>query len=285
MVDPVSGGIALASAWIAKEGVGKILGPTFDYMGDGLKDLVQQRHEKTEEIFENAQRKLGDKINKPGKVPPKVFKTLINDASFSTDPLAVEYFGGVLASSRTELGRDDRGDRYAKIVDGLSAYQLRAHYLIYATLSKTFSNQGKSLSLSKDRRQLQLFIPYEDFVRAMDLIQEEINNPQLLHHIFSGLSSDGLIEGTWQFGDQDNLKALFRGAPSDGIICQPSTQGAELYLWAHGVGDKFIDHIVSGELSGGFAGLPEGVQNALSTNLKNTSQPEVSNAAVKMESS
>lgn len=280
MIDPVSGGIALAGAWMAKEGVGKLLGPTFDYMGGGLKDLVQQRHEKTEEIFENAQNKLGEKIDKPGTVPPKVLKTLINDASFSTDPLAVEYFGGVLASSRTELGRDDRGDRHAKTVDGLSTYQLRAHYLIYATISKIFANQAKSFAHSSDRRQLQIFIPFEDFVRAMELTEEEVSNPQIINHIFTGLSSDDLIEGTWQAGGQEDFKNLFKDAPSAGIVCQPSSQGAELYLWAHGVGDKEIDHALSGELTGGFSGLPDQVPNALSTAVKNTPKPETSDAAV-----
>ena len=123
-------------------------------------------------------------------------------------------------------------------------------------------------------------MPEGDFFRAMDLTQEEKNNPQLLNHIFSGLSSDNLIEGTWRYSGQEDLKTLFKDAPSAGIICQPSSQGAELYLWAHGVGDKVIDYVVSGELTGGFAGLPDSVPNALSTAQIYTSRSKTSDAAV-----
>jgi hypothetical protein len=59
---------------------------------------------------------------------------VLDEGSFSSDTLAVDYFGGILASSRTEDGRDDRGARIAKIVDGLSTYQLRSHYLLFTTI-------------------------------------------------------------------------------------------------------------------------------------------------------
>ena len=71
-----------------------------------------------------------------GQVPPKVLKTIINEGAYSNDDVAVEYLGGVLASSTTEVDRDDRGDRLAKLIGNMSAYQLRSHYLIYSTISE-----------------------------------------------------------------------------------------------------------------------------------------------------
>ena len=108
----------------------KILGPTADYLGDELLTLAKKRIGNTDKIFSSAAKKLGDKLDRPGQVPPKVLKTIINEGSYFDDAVAVEYFGGVLASSRTEVGRDDRGDRLAKMIDNLSAYQIRSHYIM-----------------------------------------------------------------------------------------------------------------------------------------------------------
>jgi hypothetical protein len=40
---------------------------------------------------------------------PKVIKAILDDGSFCDDELTASYFGGVLASSKTEVGCDDRG--------------------------------------------------------------------------------------------------------------------------------------------------------------------------------
>jgi len=47
-----------------------------------------------------------------------------------------------LASSRTELGRDDRGARIGEILDGMSIYQIRSHYIVYSLIRKTFKDSG-----------------------------------------------------------------------------------------------------------------------------------------------
>lgn len=129
MPDPITNaGIGVIAAYVGKDAIVRILGPTADYLGGELKEFTQIRMENIGRIFSNAEKKLGDKLNSQGQVPPKVFKTIINEGSYSDDAVAVEYFGGVLASSRTEVGRDDRGARIARVIDSLSAYQIRSHY-------------------------------------------------------------------------------------------------------------------------------------------------------------
>ena len=150
MPDPISLAIA---AYLTKGGLSKILGPTADYLGGQLKEFTQKRIENVGKIFSNAEKKLGNKIDSPGQVPPKVLKTIINEGSYSDDVIAVEYFGGVLASSRTEVGRDDRGSRLSKIIDNLSVYQIRSHYLIYSTISDLFSNSENSFDIQPNRRE------------------------------------------------------------------------------------------------------------------------------------
>ena len=103
-----------AAAYVSKDVVSRILGPTADYLGDEFREFTRKRMDNVGKIFSNAERKLGNKLHNPGQVPPKVLKTIINEGSYSDDDIAVEYFGGVLASSRTDVSRDDRGARLAK---------------------------------------------------------------------------------------------------------------------------------------------------------------------------
>ena len=103
----VSAIAAGAGAYVTRDVVSRILGPTADYLGGELKEFTQRRMENVGRIFSNAEDKLGDRLNSPGRVPPKVLKTIINEGSYSDDQIAVDYFGGVLASSRTEVSRDD----------------------------------------------------------------------------------------------------------------------------------------------------------------------------------
>lgn len=242
----------------------KLLGPTAEYLGDELKTFTQKRIENRDKIFSNAVEKAGDKLDRPGQVPPKVLKTIVNEGSYADDAVAVEYFGGVLASSRTEVGRDDRGARMAKIIDNLSAYQIRSHYLIYSTISELFSNSGYSFSLPEDRKKIALFISFENYVKAMDFTQQELGNLQMLDHILSGLYSDGLIEDA-QWGNQERLKKIVNGIPSGGIMCRPSALGAELLLWAFGHGDKRLDFLLTGDFSPEIEGIPKSVPNAVAT--------------------
>jgi hypothetical protein len=121
--------------------------------------FAQRRMENIGKIFQNATRKLGDKIEKPGMVPPKVLKAVLDEGSFCDDVIAIEYFGGVLASSRTEKGRDDRGARIAKTIEELSSYQIRTHHLIYATIRSKFSSSGLPFNM-EGRPKMQLFLPF-----------------------------------------------------------------------------------------------------------------------------
>ena len=103
-----------AGVYVTQDLLLRLLGPTFHYLGDELQQFVEKRKEKVGKIFLNAEKKLGSKLDNPGQVSPKVLRTILNEGSFSDYEIAVEYFGGVLASSRSEIGRDDRGARNSK---------------------------------------------------------------------------------------------------------------------------------------------------------------------------
>ena len=264
-MDPVTvlgGGIA---AYLTKDAMSKLLGPTADYLGEGLRDFTQHRINTMGEIFGNASKKLGDQLEAPGNVPPKILKTIINDASFSNDPLALEYFGGILASARTEDGRDDRGARLMKIVDNLSTYQMRTHYLLYSTVASLFSNSDRNFATEEDRSNLQIFLPIEGYTNSMAFSQKEWDNPQTLNHIFHGLSSDGLIQNEWGFGPRSLVKKLYTNAPTDGIVCQPTAMGAELFLWAFGYRDLPLESMFLEKINTSVSNMPSVVPGAIAT--------------------
>ena len=257
--------LGVATAYLAKDGVAKLLGPTADYLGEGLRDLTQRRVESIGKMFTIASKKLGSQIEAPGQIPPRILKTVMHDASYCEDPLVLEYFGGVLASSRTEDGRDDRGVRLMKIVENLSTYQIRTHYLLYSTISNLFSNSGKQIGTTEHRSELRVFLPASSYATSMKFSKEEWDNPQIMHHIWHGLYSDGLIEGDWLFGSREIIKRRFTSAPEDGIICQPASMGAELFLWAFGYGDSPLEHMFSGQIDTAVNDFPRVVLGAVAT--------------------
>jgi len=258
-------GLGAVAAYLGKDGIQKLLGPTADYLGQGLLDFTQKRAQTIGQIFQKAESKLGPRLDTPGEVPPKVLKAVLDEGSFCSDSLAVEYLGGILASSRTEHGRDDRGARIAKVMDALSTYQLRTHYLIYATVRTLFSGGGLSLNM-EGRPKMQIFIPFPSFFEAMDFSDAELGQlSSLLGHIFFGLHGDNLLEGDWQYGHKDSMVKLFPGATDGGIVCQPSALGGELFLWAFGHADKPLDYLFSPEFLPIVDGLPITIQGACAT--------------------
>lgn len=258
-------GLGAVAAYLGKDGIQKLLGPTADYLGQGLRDFTQKRAQTIGEIFANASSKLGEKINAPGEVPPKVLKAVLDEGSFSNDTLAVEYLGGILASSRSEDGRDDRGARMARVADSLSTYQLRTHYLIYGTIRTLFANSGIPFNM-EGRPKMQIFIPYSGYFSAMDFSSaEQLQLGSLFSHIFFGLHGDNLLEGHWQYGEKEHTVNIYPAATEGGIICQPSALGVELFLWAFGCADKPLDYVFDPSFSPAINGLPTFIEGACAT--------------------
>lgn len=245
MVEPITTvGLGAVAAYLSKDGLAKLLGPTAEYLGNGLLEFTKKRSENIGRIFQKAGEKLGDRIETPGEVPPRVLKAVINEGSFCDDELAAEYFGGVLASSRTEHGRDDRGARIAKVLDGLSTYQIRTHYLIYATIKQIFANATLPFNM-EGRPKMQIFLPFNGFIASMEFDEGELQQfTQLLNHIFFGLAAENLIDPSlWQYGPKESMIVFCKAAQDGGIVCQPSAIGAELFLWAFGRAEKPLEYI------------------------------------------
>lgn len=222
-----------------------MLGPTADYVGDELQQWTEQRVENLRRIFEAAEHKLGDEgLEQPGQVPPRVLKEILAEGSYCDDHLGAEYFGGVLASSRTEMPRDDRSAALAALIGRLSAYQLRTHYVLYEHARRLLSASSVNIGLDAIRReQARIFMPYYvwEAGMALDAI-EQGQAGQILQHALFGLMREDLLEEQYTSAKQETLEGTYgRIFPSGGLVYTISMHGVELFTKAHGVSGKFIE--------------------------------------------
>jgi hypothetical protein len=241
MIDPGTGLTILGGAIGGSKVVEKILGPTSEYIGDQIKEWTKKRVENTSKIFKNAEQKLGDKIFENGKVSPKVLKGILEDGAWCEEELQVEYFGGVLASSRTGVSRDDRGAYFVSLIGRLTTYQLRTHYLLYHLLKKHFNGQKINMDDGNNWSDLEVFLPLETFYNAMDFTDKESENwSNLLSHSIWGLDKENLLTG-FSWGDKEHIQKKFKQANSNGILFQPTKSGVELFMWAYGHGQEQVN--------------------------------------------
>ena len=263
-------GTPVLTACLLKNAFDRLVGPSFDSLGESLRKFVEDPKNspatiKIAEILSVALRRLGNKTNQPGHIPLRIASIILSEAVYLESDIATEYFGGVLASSRSRDGRDDRGVKIAKIVTTLSSYQLRAHYLMYSTLSKTFSSTEISFGMFFGRERMGIRFSHKEFIEAMDMTEPEWKNPQLWSHIFDGLRREYLLdESRYGFNEESNMPNVGKGSmPNDGgLTFLPTFLGAEVYLWAFGHSDKELDFLFSQDFE--IEGVPTFISSAQS---------------------
>lgn len=218
--------------------VEKLLGPTADYIGGGVKNWTEKRIDNVSRIFSVAARRLGDGIDEVGSVPPKILKGILDEGSFCDDELAAEYFGGVLASSRSNVSRDDRGATYCALLARLSTYQIRAHYGFYTIIKKLHerTNHPINMSYTGNREKLTAHIPEPTYRALMDFNEGE-DGRLLVSHIMSGLVKELLITELHGVGSTAFMRVRIAKTefhPEVAISIIPTLPGIELFLWANG---------------------------------------------------
>ncbi|MCW1915999.1 hypothetical protein OJ996_20595 [Luteolibacter sp. GHJ8] len=224
----------------------KLLGPTADYLGNEVKTFVQKCNVNLDNVFQKAVKKLGTDIEESGTVNSRVLKHVMDEGRFCEDDLTAEYYGGILASSRSSSGRDDRGVAIIALMKGLSVYQIRFHYIAYTICRDLFRGQIRNLADHAEVENLRFYVPTRVFSHAMGFTDAEDRGAILVHNLF-GLHRHDLIDN-FTSGDSGYLETKGRSIPEAGVIMQPTMQGAELYLWAMGLKGASGTELLTAEL-------------------------------------
>jgi hypothetical protein len=248
MPDPLVVPEVIGTAFLIEKAGGrelvlKLLGPTAEYLGQALPGLVEKGANNVARILKAAESKLGRRISESGSVSPRVLNEVLAEAAFVDNEVMSEYYGGILASSKTSRSYDDQGAAIAGLVRSLSSTQVICHYIMYTTILEAHKGSGVNLGNSSGRRLTRTFIPLRDLNTAMP----EITTRDLAHAM-NGLEARGLIAGDWQFGPVEHIKKQFAEAAEPGLVFLPSALGFELMFWANGNGDMELDKALSSEL-------------------------------------
>lgn len=234
----------LGSVTASKELLLRVLGPTADYFGEQLVDLVEKlnprRRETLAKILARARtinEGQGDDVE--GEVPPRVFRNIIDEGTFVDDDLAAEYLGGLLASSKVPSGRDNRGVALTALVNRLSLYSLRTHYILYAAAREVLRGKDEApLNFTEDaKKRIRIYTPYSVYYEAMAFTLKETPDVAINHALFA-LQRERLIHDNCSWGDVTHIVHMVPDATDGGIIFTPSLPGIEFFMWAHGFASK-----------------------------------------------
>lgn len=199
--------------------VKKLLGPTLDEIGSDLQKLYSTGRDK---ILAVAIRKSDVKDGKKANL--RVARDVFWNGSFTDEAICAEYFGGILASSRSANGKDDRGVYYTDIIKSLSSQQLLLHYIIYHSLNKLW------LEMPSDKKRPNVgdaneFGQYHVWFSTKEL---EGTGVISIEKDLIALNSKGLIN---DFEAKGHKLEDGREVPYTNV--QPTMLGIQLYAVAH----------------------------------------------------
>ena len=117
----------------------KLLGATSILMSDGFKEAWAISWQK---IMENAATKTPD-LDDGKATNLRVTCEVFRHGSITDDPICIDYFGGILAASRSTDGKNDTAIHYLDCIKAMSAKQLHLHYAIYSSAQRLFVKSGK----------------------------------------------------------------------------------------------------------------------------------------------
>lgn len=134
--------ISLPGEWVLQD----VLGPVLSEIGKDLNKLYSIGRDK---IILAAHRKIENK--KDGKkVNLRVTRDVLWNGAFTDESICAEYFGGILASSRSTDGKNDDAIQYSSVIQSLSSKQIHLHYIIYNCFNKLLiKNKDKNLNVGK----------------------------------------------------------------------------------------------------------------------------------------
>lgn len=222
-----------------------VCGPTAQYLGGELAAATTLGVNNLKRVFKHAAECLKLRRNSEGQVPPRVLKNILNEGYFCEDELGAAYLGGILASSKGPVTRDDRAVAHCAVVASLSSYQIRTHYLLYSSILRA------TPELIELRASLSDFVKWvrrgtggtvvireTDYLRAMEFSETE-PAAIIAEQTFVGLQQKGLCENGHAVAHPN--PAIKRQPSEDFRWFHPTLFGIELFMWGIGMGKLGID--------------------------------------------
>jgi len=200
----------------------KLLGATFENMGKDLNQLYQKGKDK---IIANATKKTPN-IDDGGQTNLRVTRDVFWNGSFADESICAEYFGGILAASRSIDGKNDAGIFYLDIIKSLSSGQLKMHYLIYRMLNKLLISNEQKKSLNP-AQEAELGTEKLFFVFSQNLLKQFAQEDVVA--ILHGLSAKNIIHSfQTKTHESENKQPLFYYAE-----ISPKSLGIQLFAMAN----------------------------------------------------
>jgi len=251
MSDELAIGLTAAGLLASKDILNKLLGPTADYLGEDMRDLVKRSRENIGRILSAACRKLGHAMDQPGQVNPRILKHVVDEGRFIEDELASEYFGGLLASARCADGRDDSLLPKLNLVKSMPTCHLRLHFAIYDLVARLpygrDTHEHPALWLG-----LTLTITGQDLLQTMKIKGQSPEHQ--IHEAVRGLIDTELVEPQYAFHIGEVHESAGEAAPAGGgLVVRPNKKGAGLFLGVLGyrslTPDLITSVVVDGQIS------------------------------------
>lgn len=223
----------------------KLFGPSLAAFGGNLGRWTDRWSAGFLGITDRASTKLGDKIDAPGEVPPRILQRVMTDGAWCDDDVAQDYFAGLVAGSRSINGEDDENLAAANLLSGLRARDIRLHYLIYSSIRQGLMG-GWQLGVSAGRNAAQLYLPDQAVASVLQMSLKDAH--RMAPAIIATLARNDLIaDAPWAWGEPKSIaEALISKGwdpPAPGLVVTPSWAGIDLALRADASGFDVSDFL------------------------------------------
>ena len=210
MPDEQSGNPIVPFEWAIKD----VAQPTLKQIGLDLKD----GYIGLKKIISNAVTKSDNN----GVANNRVMIEALRSGSFVDSDIGVEYFGGILASTKSVDGKDDSSIYYLDIIKSMSSRQLYLHYAIYRSLNKFLisdnSKENLNVALNTELNTIKFYISSVELTSIglkLDIDLEALYRKGLLH----------------EYKYDTHIIDQVRGLPY--IMITPTTLGIQLFCIAN----------------------------------------------------
>jgi hypothetical protein len=231
----------------------RVLGPTADLIGkDIAARYAESRMRATLRIAKAANAKM-----KPGTedyfVSPRVAMRVLDEGSLADGAVTAEYFGGILASSRSPDGTDDRGTSWAALVARMASTEIYLHYLIYDAFRRLYLGRANDSDLNLGdesvAKRCWVYLPASQLLPALGLEPSGDEWHRVVAPALDVLTREGLVGPVIGGSLELVRRAGSPRIPQSGLLTTPSGAGLRLFLWAHGFGALPINEVTNPDLT------------------------------------